>query len=271
METIKLWNAPESAGTGRAEDDFEPYLELYLQESPETARGAVLVCPGGGYCNRAPHEAGPIAEQFRAQGFHAFVLQYRVAPYRYPAEQRDLFRAIRLIRSRAAQWNLNPSQLAVLGFSAGGHLAASGGTLFDEVDASAGDAADREPSRPDALILCYPVINVTEEFGHRGSGKNLLGEKFGTPEALRFNLETRVTAETPPAFLWHTADDNVVNVANSLLFAEALWKNGVTAELHVFPHGRHGLGLAPEAPDIAVWPELAGRFLRVSCGFACGC
>ena len=144
METIKLWNALESAGTGRAEDDFEPYLELYLQESPETARGAVLVCPGGGYCNRAPHEAGPIAEQFRAQGFHAFVLQYRVAPYRYPAEQRDLFRAIRLIRSRAAQWNLNPSQLAVLGFSAGGHLAASGGTLFDEVDASAGDAADRE-------------------------------------------------------------------------------------------------------------------------------
>ena len=138
-------------------------------------------------------------------------------------------------------------------------------------NASAGDAADREPSRPDALILCYPVINVTEEFGHRGSGKNLLGEKFGTPEALRFNLETRVTAETPPAFLWHTADDNGVNVANSLLFAEALWKNGVTAELHVFPHGRHGLGLAPEAPDIAVWPELAGRFLRVSCGFACGC
>ncbi len=267
METIKLWKSAGSAGTGNPAADFEPCLETYLLDGAGPARGGVLVCPGGGYGMRAAHEAAPVAAAFNAEGFHAFVVHYRVSPWRYPAEQSDLFRAIRLIRSRAKEWNLNPSQLAVLGFSAGGHLAASGGVLFDEVEADDGDAADGESRRPDALILCYPVINVTESFGHRGSGKNLLGDKLDTPEGKRFNLENRVTADTPPAFLWHTADDGAVNVENSILFAEALWKHGVTAELHVFPHGRHGLGLAPDAPDVAAWPELAARFLRVSCGF----
>ena len=268
MEKILLWKTMESAGTGRPEDDFAPYLEPYLFENTGDPRGCVIVFPGGGYCNRAPHEAGPIAERFNQMGFHAFVLQYRVAPYRYPAQQRDALRAVRLVRSRAAEWGIAPDRIATLGFSAGGHLCASTGTLYDEVDSTANDAADLVSPRPDALILCYAVIDLTEPFGHFGSGENLLGkEGVRAPEAKRLNLETRVTADTPPSFLWHTAEDTCVNVENSLAFARELWKNKVAAEVHVFPHGHHGLGLAPAMRDVAQWPELAGCFLVENCGF----
>lgn len=267
METIKLWKSVESAGTGNPADDFEPYLELCLLEGTQPARGAVIVCPGGGYCDRAPYEGGPVALKFNELGFHAFVLQYRVAPYRFPAPQRDLFRAIRIVRSRAAEWGVNPDQIAVLGFSAGGHLAASAGTLFDEVDATTGDAADAFSQRPDALIPCYPVISFSREWGHRGSGENLLGAALEAEEE-RFCLARRVTPAMPPAFLWHTATDNAVPVRNSVAFAEACWKNGVVAELHVFPSGPHGIGLALDYPDAKIWPELAAKFLTTSCGFA---
>ena len=266
METIKLWSAVESAGTGNPADDFEPYLELCLLDGKEPARGAVIVCPGGGYCNRAAHEAEPIARKFNELGFHTFVLQYRVAPYRFPAPQRDVFRAVRIVRSRAAEWGVEPRQIAVLGFSAGGHLAASAGTLFDEIDAKAGDAADAFSRKPDALILCYPVISFSREWGHRGSGENLLGEALEQFEE-RYCLNRRVTPATPPTFLWHTATDGGVPVRNSIAFAEACWKNGVKAELHVFPSGPHGIGLALDYPDAKFWPELAAKFLTTSCGF----
>ncbi len=267
MATIKLWKEAEPAPSGKKEDEFEPYLETFLLDGSAPLRGVVLVLPGGGYCNRAPHEGAPVAERFNALGFHALVLQYRVAPYRYPAPQRDVLRAVRIIRSRAAEWGIDPEQVAVLGFSAGGHLCASAGTLFKEVDADAGDEIDAFPARPNALIPCYPVINLTKSFGHRGSGWNLLGEKLDEPEADRFDLENRVTQETPPTFLWHTATDQCVNVENSIRFAQALWKNGVKAELHIFPEGAHGLGLAPESRDVSQWPELAAVFLENSCGF----
>lgn len=268
METVKLWNKKESAGTGNPADDFEPYLETYLLDKSQPLRGAVVVCPGGGYCNRAPHEGAPIARKFNELGFHAFVVQYRVAPYRFPAPQRDLFRAVKLIRSRAAEWGVNPSQIAVLGFSAGGHLTASSGTLFDEIDANAGDAADAFSQRPDAILPCYAVISLTSTpgWGHGGSGDNLLGEK-AAELAPRYSLEARVTPETPPTFLWHTATDGSVPVRNSVEFATACWKNGVKAELHVFPEGPHGIGLAPNHPDAKHWPELAATFLKTTCGF----
>ena len=266
METIKLWKSVESAGTGNPADDFEPYLELYLLDRSQPARGAVIVCPGGGYCHRAPHEAEPIARKFNELGFHAFVVQYRVAPYRFPAPQRDLFRAIRIVRSRAAQWSIQPDQIAVLGFSAGGHLVASAGTLFHEVDATAGDAADAFSLRPDAIIPCYPVISFSAEWGHRGSGEQLLGDSLLELED-RYCLSSRVTADTPPTFLWHTATDGAVPVRNSIAFAEACWKNGVPAELHVFPSGPHGIGLALDYPDAKIWPELAAAFLTTTCKF----
>ncbi len=268
MEIIQLWPTMESAGTGNPADDFAPYLETHLIEDDAAPRGAVLVCPGGGYCWRAPHEATPIAKKFNELGFHAFVVYYRVAPYRHPAPLRDALRAIRIIRSRAAEWKVNGDQIAILGFSAGGHLTASAGTLYETVNVDAGDAADNYPVRPDALIPCYAVINLTSPFGHAGSGENLLGTKFSLPSAEEFNLENQVSANTPPTFLWHTADDPVVNIQNSIAFATALWQHKVTAELHVFPHGPHGIGLAEEYPDAKIWPELAATFLINSCKFA---
>ena len=229
-----------------------------------------MVFPGGGYSCRAPHEGEPIALKFNELGFHAFVVQYRVAPYRFPAPQRDAFRAIRLIRSRAQEWGVNPNQIATLGFSAGGHLCASTGTLYREIDADAGDEVDNFPCRPDAIIPCYPVINLTDGIAHRGSGENLLGDKINTPEAAKLDLDKRVSPDDPPAFLWHTADDGAVNVENSIRFAQAMWKAGVTCALHVFPHAPHGVGLGLDYPDIAVWPELAAKFLTVNCKFTAG-
>jgi acetyl esterase/lipase len=235
-------------------------MEVYRIDSDEP-RGAVLVCPGGGYAHRADHEGGVIAETFNRAGFNAFVVHYRIKPYIFPAPQEDVFRAVKIVRSRAAEWNIKPDKLAVLGFSAGGHLAASSGVLFDEVEACNGDAADAVSARPDALILCYPVISGGD-FAHHGSFLNLLGEGATPQGKERFSLEKRVTSDTPPAFLWHTAEDPGVPVENSLLFASALSAYKIPFELHVFPFGRHGLGLAPENPEIAIWPELCSTWLR---------
>ncbi len=262
MEKIQLW--PEGKNVGV--DGFVPHLEPYLLTKPASPVGAVIVCPGGGYSCRAPHEGEPIARKFNELGFHAFVLQYRVAPNRFPAPQQDVFRAVKLVRSRAAEWGVAPDKIAVLGFSAGGHLTASSGTLWNEVDASAGDAADAVSARPDAIVPCYAVINFSEEWGHRGSGNNLLAEKLEQTGG-KYSLETRVTSETPPVFLWHTATDQAVPVANSLRFAEACWANKVPAELHVFPEGHHGIGLAETFPDAKRWPELAAEFLKTTCKF----
>ncbi len=268
MENLKLWNDPAAAGIDPARGDFEPFLELsLLPVSGGKARGGVLVCPGGGYTHRAAHEGMPVAKAFNALGFHAFVLQYRVAPARYPAPFLDVFRAIRMIRARAKEWNLDPAQLAVLGFSAGGHLAGAAGTLWKRFDAKGGDAADRESQRPDALVPCYGVMSMIDDYAVRRCGDALFPEPMDDMTAELLSPVRQADASTPPAFLWHTADDPVVPVANSTGFVRALWKNGVTAELHVFPRGRHGLGLASEQPDLRAWPGLAGRFLTESCKF----
>ncbi|MDR0931543.1 MAG: alpha/beta hydrolase [Victivallales bacterium] len=266
METIKLWNSFESANTGKSSDDFEPYLETYLLDKTQPLRGAVIVCPGGGYAGRAEHEGAPVAQKFNEFGFHAFVLHYRVLPYRFPAAQRDLFRAVRLVRSRADQWGIDASQIAVLGFSAGGHLVASGGTLFNEVDAKAGDAADAYSQRPDAILPCYAVISLQDDFGHVGSGENLLGTAYEQKKEY-YSLQNRVTVDTPPCFLWHTVSDEVVPVRNSVVFAEKCWENNIPAELHIFPDGPHGTGLAPAYSDLKSWSTLAAKFLTTTCKF----
>ena len=158
------------------------------------------------------------------------------------------------------------SRVAVCGFSAGGHLAASCGTIWKELDADAGDDADRMEARPDALILGYPVISLTE-FKPGGSGRNLTGEEGDSELRRHLSLRNRVSAETPPTFLWHTATDTVVDVQNSLVFAEAAWQAGVPAELHVFSRGPHGLSLATQFPEERCWVDLAGKFLHLVCGF----
>lgn len=255
-----LWLWPGAPPHSSPEDDFRPWLELYPLDTTDV-RGAVLVCPGGGYVNRAPHEAEPIARRFNDCGFHAFVVQYRVSPHRHPAPLLDASRALRLIRAHADEWHVDPDRIAVCGFSAGGHLTASLGVHYGMDVLNVGDDLDAISARPDALILGYPVIS-DGPFGHSGCIDNLLGT--GAPPELRqmMSLELQVNAQTPPAFLWHTADDPVVPVENSLLFAMALRKHGVPFEVHVYPHGRHGVGLSADDAHISTWTDLCCGWLK---------
>ena len=255
---IALWpDAPPASAQG---DAFHPYLQVFTVQA-DAPRGAVIVCPGGGYGGRADHEGAPIAQAINAAGLHAFVLQYRVSPNRHPAPLMDAARAMRIVRSRAAEWKVDPAHIAILGFSAGGHLTASLGVHYDKKDANGGDDLDKVSCRPDALVLCYPVISSGPK-GHRGSFKNLLGDNPPDNMIEFMSLEKQVTKDTPPAFLWHTADDEGVPVENSLFFAQALRDHGVPFELHVYPHGRHGLGLAPDDPHIATWMPLCCEWLK---------
>ncbi len=268
VETINLWPDAEKYSDGKGADPYTPVMDIYTLPDDGKIRPAMVIYPGGGYSHLADHEGVDIAEKFNQLGFNAFVVKYRLAPHRYPAQQQDAFRGIKLVRANAAKWHVNPNQIATCGFSAGGHLCASTGTMFDKVDASAGDEADKESQRPDALVLCYPVISFSREFGHRGSGVSLLGDKLEELEE-SFSCEKLVTENTPPAYMWHTAQDNAVPVENSLRFAKAMQSFGNKWGLHVFPCGGHGLGLAPDCPEIKVWPELARDFLKYNCGFDC--
>lgn len=241
-------------------DGFIPTLTPYLLDG-DAPRGAVIVAPGGGYEGRAPHESRPIAERFNQAGFHAFVLDYRVSPNRHPAPLADAARSLRLVRSHAAEWRVRPDKIALLGFSAGGHLTASLGVLFDPGEPDADDPVARASSRPDAIVLCYPVISA-DEYGHGGSFANLLGPDASEEQRQALSLEKRVHADVPPAFLWSTADDQAVPVQNSLVFALALRQHGVPFEMHIYPHGPHGLGLSPDDPHIATWSQLCAEWLR---------
>ncbi|HEX7056718.1 MAG TPA: alpha/beta hydrolase [Bacilli bacterium] len=256
---MKLWpnGAPLAMGT---EPSDCPELTPYLIDTKKSLAG-MIVCPGGGYWMRADHEGEPIARWLNRIGIHAFVLDYRVAPYRHPAPLMDAARAIRYVRANAENFHTDPYRIGILGFSAGGHLAATAGTGFDRGNPLADDPIERMSSRPDLMVLCYPVISFSE-FGHTGSMKNLLGENPSREVRRKLSAELQVTADTPPAFLWHTADDSVVSAENSILMAQALSKHGIPFELHIFASGRHGLGLAEAEPETKRWPELCELWLR---------
>ncbi|MCP3968110.1 MAG: alpha/beta hydrolase [Lentisphaerae bacterium] len=256
METIKLW----PKGAIETADGFEPELDIYTLET-DKAIGAIVICPGGAYTHRAPHEGRDIALRFNEYGYHAFVVQYRVAPNRFPAPQQDVFRAVKLVRANAEEWKVRPEQIAVCGFSAGGHLAACSGTLFNEISPVCNDDIDKFEQRPDALILSYPVISGSE-YGHKGSFENLFGKDLSADKLEKYSLEKRITAETPPTFLWHTVEDAAVPMENSMLFASGLRKHGISVEMHIFPEGRHGLGMLEEVPALKVWPELCRTWLK---------
>ena len=236
-----------------------PWLEPHPVQT-DRPRGAVLVCPGGGYGHRAPHEGSPVARRFNEAGIHGFVVQYRVSPHRHPEPIMDAARALRTIRSRADEWRVDPDRIAILGFSAGGHLAGSVGVHFDEDCTKAGDELDGVSCRPDAMILCYAVVS-SQQFAHLGSFGNLLGPDAADEQRHYMSLEAHVAERTPPTFLWHTAEDPGVPVENSMLFASALSRCNVPFGLHVYPQRRHGLGLAPEEPHVATWAELACQWL----------
>jgi acetyl esterase/lipase len=242
----------------------KPKITVYRAAADKATGGAVVVCPGGGYqVVAADHEGKQVAEWLNSLGVSAFVLQYRLGPrYHHPAPLQDAQRAIRLIRSRAQQWGVDPKRVGVLGFSAGGHLASTAATHFDDGRPDAADAVDREGCRPDFAVLCYAVISLQDPAAHAGSRRNLLGDAPDPALVEQLSNERQVTARTPPTFLWHTADDGAVPVANSLLFFEALTKAGVPGELHVFPHGPHGVGLAAGDPSLSQWPHLCAVWME---------
>lgn len=256
---ISLW----TANIPHLRDDVPadiPAMEPFLLPGP-APRPAVIVFPGGGYNHRAAHEGEPIARWLNSIGVAAFVLHYRVAPYRHPVPLLDAQRAIRTVRSRAVEFGIDPRRIGVLGFSAGGHLASTAGTHFDAGDPTAADPIERASSRPDALILCYPVITLGE-YRHDGSRTCLLGENPPQDLIDLLSNEKQVTAQTPPTFLWHTSNDGGVPVENSLLFAAALHRHNVLFDLHVFADGPHGVGLALERPALAAWTRLCETWLK---------
>lgn len=258
-EWIKLWqkNAPGAQGSG--EEDTPAILAYPVKGE---GRGAVIVCPGGGYGMRAAHEGEPIARWLNSIGIHAFVLRYRVSPYQYPSALMDVQRAVRYVRHHAADYRLNENKIGVLGFSAGGHLTASIGTHYDEGNPQAADVIDRQSCRPDAIVLCYPVITMKLPFTHEGSRRNLLGDNPDQQLVELMSCEGQVTSDTPPTFLWHTSDDGAVPVENSILFASALRQAGVPFDLHVYEKGRHGLGMAEEDEHVASWTTVCGLWLK---------
>ena len=261
---IELWPNQVPFALGNGEED-RPGLTPYLVESDKPAP-VMIVCPGGGYHGRAAHEGEPVAQWLNTLGVSVFILHYRVAPYRHPVPLTDAKRAIRMVRSRAGEWNLDPARVGILGFSAGGHLAASAGTLFDGGNPDDPDPIERESSRPDVMVLCYPVISM-QEFAHQGSRRNLLGPDADEQLAAEMSIHRRVTEQTPPAFIWHTSDDPGVPVENSLMMATALSRHRVPFDLHTYMSGRHGLGLAGTHPEAVTWTDLCARFLR-RLGFA---
>lgn len=221
----------------------------------------IVIYPGGGYHGRAAHEGAPYAEFFNNRGMHAVVVHYRVHPNLDPAPLADAQRAIKILRANAEEWMIDTDRIVAMGSSAGGHLAACTITLPD-VCTEPQDEIDKQSCKPNGAILCYPVISVIDSFAHVSSGKHLLGEERYAKEAADFSLNNRVTKDTPKVFMWHTSDDECVNVKNSLVFAEKLRDNGIPFEMHIFPHGSHGLGLALGREAIRQWADLAADWVE---------
>lgn len=229
---------------------------------PQHANGsAVLVFPGGGYVVHAEHEAEPVAEWLAGLGFVAFVLRYRLHPnHKHPAALQDAAQALRTVRAAAVEWNVDPQRIGVLGFSAGGHLAATLATNYDAEEAKQGTPLDHISARPDFQVLVYPVITLHGEGAHVWCAEALFGPNPDQALAERWSSHRCVTEQTPPAFLVHTADDDV-SCMNSLLMAQALKRASVPFELHIYERGGHGYGLAPDDPVLGDWPTRCAAWL----------
>jgi acetyl esterase/lipase len=266
-ESIVLWPAGAPGAIGDEAADV-PTLTPYLPPGQQARAAAMVICPGGGYQHLADHEGGPVAEWLNSLGIAAFVLKYRIAPrYGHPAPMLDAARAIRTIRSRAGDWGIDPGKVGILGFSAGGHVASTAGTHFDASNPQSIDPVERASSRPDLMVLIYPVITMGAK-AHAGSRRNLIGP---TPDPALVKLlsnEEQVSKQTPPAFLVHTVDDPVVPVENSMMFAAALQRAGVPYELHLYQHGPHGFGLGANLPEVSSWPDRCADWLRINGFFA---
>lgn len=265
--TIPLWVNGAPGARGEADAD-RPTLTVYApfvrSRGPDTVDTAVIVAPGGSYAHLAAnHEGRQVANWLNALGVTAFVLKYRVGPrYHHPIELGDAQRAIRLVRARAAEFFVSPERIGMMGFSAGGHLTATAATHFDAGNPAAADPIDRMSSRPDFIILGYPVISMNAPYVHTTSRSMLLGDHPDAKLLDSLSAELQVTAQTPPAFLFSTSADATVQVENSVLFYQALHKAGVPAELHIFEKGPHGIGLDLQDAVLGEWPTLLANWLR---------
>jgi acetyl esterase/lipase len=262
-----LWPGGAPGAKGNEAVDI-PTLAVYRPAAERATGAAIVVCPGGGYAHLADHEGEPVARWLNTLGVTAAVLRYRLGPrYRHPAMLQDAQRALRTLRARASEWQIDPRRVGILGFSAGGHLASTAATHFDDGDTAAADPIDRAGCRPDLAILLYPVISMEPPVGHAGSRRNLLGEEPSPELVALLSNDRQVTSRTPPTFLFHTADDAGVSAENSLRFALALARAKVPYELHVYAKGRHGVGLAGDDPVLRTWTERCADWLRAQ-GFA---
>lgn len=261
---LELW----PSDTAPDDDGFRPTLTVFEAQGartyamgPSPARvGAMVLCPGGGYRQHAGDAEKAVATWLSQLGIAVYVLRYRLFPSRFPAPMDDVQRAIRLVRYIADEWNVDRGRVGVMGFSAGGHLASTAATHFDDGDPLSVDPVERWSCRPDLLVLGYPVITFGSH-RHDESMVALLGDHAAPELRDLLSSERHVSPLTPPTFLWHTADDPTVSVCNSFLFAEALQRHGRPFELHVYESGPHGMGLAEENDHVNSWTTLCSQWL----------
>jgi acetyl esterase/lipase len=257
QDPIPLWPEGAPGALGKEDKDI-PTLTPYLPEADKASGAAIVICPGGAYAMLARHEGHDYALFLNQSGVAAFVLKYRLGAHghRHPAMLQDAQRALRLVRARAGQWQVDPRRVGIMGSSAGGHLASTALTHFDAGKAGDPDPIERQSSRPTLGILCYAVISMGE-LTHAGSKKNLLGADPEPDLVKLLSNELHVTKDTPPCFIWHTWEDKAVKVENSLEFAAALQRAGVPFDLHIYQQGRHGIGLndKPPFPNVHPWAK----------------
>ena len=245
---LTLWDDPDSTK-----------IRFYPAEQ-KRGNGTVVIFAGGGYHVRAPYEEIDYALRLNEYGLNVFTVDYRVAPYRFPLPLLDARRAVRFVRKNAERFGIDPHKVAVMGSSAGGHLAALVSTYRGPIEGEGVDEVDKFDYLPDAAILCYPVITLSESHRHKHSAQNFLGDKVDELAA-ELSPDQIADEKTPRTFLWHTANDELVPVLNSLRYAERLRNVGVPFEMHIFPDGRHGLGLSHENPHVAQWTGLLRNWL----------
>lgn len=278
-QVIELWNKiPNQQKTNEKEiitfDKIKrisnvqnPSIEAFLAPKNIATDIAVIICPGGGYGILAyEYEGVDFAKWLNSKGISAFVLKYRLpqspsilTPYKAPLQ--DIQRAIKIVRSNAKEWQINKNKIGVLGFSAGGHLASTAGTHFEYESYIKTDSIDTLSAKPNFMALIYPVISMQDSITHKGSKKNLLGNNPLKELIDFYSNELQVTVNTPPTFILHANNDKAVPVKNSLLFYEALQKNNILTEMHLFPIGGHGFAFAKDKKQLALWPELFYNWL----------